>query len=89
VITNIDLTLLPHLQVGQHVACMIENRIYTLPFAQTYAHGLPDQLICLINSNDAFELAIACGSAADRLRVRVGDRLQVEPAIEPDGDAVV
>lgn len=82
VITNIASTLLAHLQWGQHVACTIDGHVYTLPFVQTYAHGLPDQLISLINSDDAFEVAMARGSAADRLRVRVGERVQLEPVVE-------
>jgi S-adenosylmethionine hydrolase len=89
VITNIGATLLGHLQLGQHVACTIAGRVYTLPFVQTYADGVPDQLIGLINSDDAFELAMARGSAADRLRVRVGDRLRLEPTVEAGGDVVV
>ena len=89
VISNIRLALLGYLQPGQQVVCDIAGHVHTMPFVRTYADGMPDHLISLINSDDAFELAMPGASAAARLGARVGDRLRLTAAVEAAGDAVV
>jgi hypothetical protein len=89
VISNIGLALLDHLQPGQQIVCDIAGHVYPMPFVRTYADGVPDHLISLVNSDDAFELAMPGASAAARLGARVGDRLRLTAAVEAAGDAVV
>ena len=46
---------------------------------ETYGAGPHDQLICLINSNGEFEIALPRGNASARLGVRVGETVILRP----------
>jgi hypothetical protein len=75
VATNIPAGMLTDLMPGQWFTLTLAERTYSLPFVETYGTGPQEQLVCLINSNDACEIALPHGSAAARLAVQVGDRV--------------
>lgn len=81
IITNIPSALLTDFAHGQRITCTIAAHTESLPFVPTYGAGPPGQLVCLINSNGAFEVALPGGAASSRLDVKAGDRvlLQREP----------
>jgi S-adenosyl-L-methionine hydrolase (adenosine-forming) len=73
--TNIPSEMLTHLVPGQCLTLTLAESTHVLPFVETYEAGLPEQLVCLINSNDACEIALPHGNAGARLAVQVGDRV--------------
>jgi S-adenosylmethionine hydrolase len=75
VATNIPAGMLTDLMPGQWFTLTLAERTYSLPFVETYGTGPQEQLVCLINSNDACEIALPHGSAAACLAVQVGDRV--------------
>src|SRR5262249_54357096 len=77
--TNIPSEMLTHLVPGQWLTLTLAERTHVLPFVETYGAGPRDQPICLINSNDACEIALPHGNAAARLAVQVGDRVVLQP----------
>jgi S-adenosyl-L-methionine hydrolase (adenosine-forming) len=77
--TNIPSEMLIHLMPGQWLTLTLAERTHVLPFVETYEAAPQDQLVCLINSNDACEIALPHGSAAARLAVQVGDRVVLKP----------
>ena len=77
--TNIPAAMLTDLVPGQWLTLTLAERTYNLPFVETYGAGLQEQLVCLINSNDACEIALPHGSAAACLAVQVGERVVLTP----------
>lgn len=73
--TNIPSEMLTDLVPGQWLTLTLAERSHTLPFVETYETGVHEQLVCLINSNNAYEIALPHGNAAARLAVQVGDRV--------------
>ena len=89
VITNITADLLEALQQGQLVSLSLQGQTYTIPLVRTYAEGAPGQLIGLLNSDDAFELAVSQGQASACLTAQVGDRLVLTGDVEGSQPGVV
>ena len=82
VITNItrdDLARddLQDIQVGQRIVCRLGTVAHSVPFVRTYAEAAPGELVCLINSDAKFELAINQGHAADRIESEIGAPVHV------------
>jgi S-adenosyl-L-methionine hydrolase (adenosine-forming) len=77
--TNIPSEILTHLVPGQWLTLTLAERTHILPFVKTYEAVLPEQLVCLINSNDACEIALPHGNAAASLAIQVGDRVVLKP----------
>jgi S-adenosylmethionine hydrolase len=77
--TNIPSEMLGHLAPGQWLTLTLAERTHVLPFVKTYEAGPQDQPVCLINSNDACEIALPHGNAAAGLTVQVGDRVVLMP----------
>jgi S-adenosyl-L-methionine hydrolase (adenosine-forming) len=77
--TNIPSEMLTHLVPGQWLTLTLAERTHVLPFVETYEAAPQDQLVCLINSNNACEIALPHGNAATRLAVQVGDRVVLKP----------
>jgi S-adenosylmethionine hydrolase len=77
--TNIPSELLTHLVPGQWLTLTLAERTHVLPFVQTYEAGPQGHPVCLINSNDACEIALSHDSAAALLAVQVGDRVVLKP----------
>jgi len=77
--TNIPSEMLTHLVPGQWLILTLAERTHVLPFVETYEAGPQDQPVCLINSNDACEIALPHGNAAARLAVQVGDSVVLKP----------
>jgi S-adenosylmethionine hydrolase len=77
--TNIPSEMLTHLVPGQWLTLTLAERLHVLPFVETYGAAPQDQLACLINSNDACEIALPHGNAAARLAVQIGDRVVLQP----------
>jgi S-adenosylmethionine hydrolase len=75
VTTNIPSEMLTDLVPGQWLTLTLAERSHILPFVETYETGMHEQLVCLINSNNAYEIALPHGNAAARLAVQVGDRV--------------
>src|SRR5262245_35254459 len=73
--TNIPSEMLTHLVPGQWLTLTLAERTHVLPFVEAYETAPQDQLVCLINSNDACEIALPHGNAAARLAIQVGDRV--------------
>lgn len=75
--TNIPAAMLTALQPGSWLQLTLLGRTHVLSLVTTYGAGPPDQLLGLINSNGDFEVALAGGSAAARLAVRLGERVRL------------
>jgi S-adenosylmethionine hydrolase len=89
VITNITADLLQDVPRGRRLTCILHDTPYHVPFVHTYAEGAPHELICLINSDDAFELAISQEAAAASVHARVGDRFALRCDVEEREEGVV
>jgi len=76
--TNIPAALCADFVPGQTVACTVADHTQVMSFVETYGAGPQDQLVCLINSNDEFEIALPGGAASAQLGVKVGERVRVE-----------
>jgi S-adenosylmethionine hydrolase len=79
IVTNIPSEMLGHLVPGQWLTLTLAERTHVLPFVETYGAGPQGQPVCLINSNDACEIALPHGNAAVGLAVQVGDRVVLKP----------
>jgi S-adenosylmethionine hydrolase len=77
--TNIPSEMLTHLVLGQWLTLSLAERTHVLPWVEAYEAAPQDQLVCLINSNDACEIALPHGNAAACLAVQVGDRVALKP----------
>ena len=77
ILTNISAVLLNAVQPGQDLRVSIGDITCTMPFCRTYADGEPHALVCLINSNEEFEVACPQGRAIEHMRASVGDRVLV------------
>jgi S-adenosylmethionine hydrolase len=75
ILTNIPSDLLREIQPGQTVSITIHGTTQTVPFLTTYAEGQKGRLICLISSDNEFEVACRQGSASDYLAAHTGDRI--------------
>ncbi len=75
VVTNVTTVHVGDLQVGCEVSITLADISYSARFCTTYADGQPAQLLCLFNSDAAFEFALSQGNASTRLAVKVGDRI--------------
>ena len=78
--TNIPAALCTDCVPGQMVTCTVADHTQVMPFVETYGAGPQDHLVCLINSNGEFEIALPYGAAAAQLGVKVGERVVVTPA---------
>jgi len=85
IVTNIPSTMLTDFVLGQEVVCTLAAHIQVLSFVETYGAGPPDHLVCLINSNGEFEIALPRGAASVHLGVKVGDRVVLRQADSPAG----
>jgi len=77
--TNIPSAMLTDLVPGQWLTLILAERTHVLPFVETYGAGVQEQLVCLINSSDACEIALPHGNAAACLAVQVDDRVVLKP----------
>jgi hypothetical protein len=77
ILTNIPAALLDGLRPGQGITMTLSGITRTVPFWRTYADGAPQALMCLINSNEEFEVACAQGRAIEQVPARVGDRIVI------------
>jgi S-adenosylmethionine hydrolase len=75
IVTNIPSEMLTDLVPGQCLMLTLAERPHTLLFVETYGAEVHEQLVCLINSNNTYEIALPQGNAAARLSVQVGDRV--------------
>jgi S-adenosylmethionine hydrolase len=82
VITNITRDDLEPVRLGEGLTCTIGLRAYTIPFVRTYAEGESGALIALINSDDAFELAISQGNAAEYVKTKIGHQVHLRLGVE-------
>lgn len=89
VITNITRADLEQVQLGDLLTCTIGLQAYVVPFVRTYAEGEAGELIALINSDDAFELAISQGNAAESVKTEIGHQVQLRLGIETSRDASI
>lgn len=76
--TNIPAALCTDFVPGQTIACTVAGHTQVISFVETYGAGPQAQLVCLINSNDEFEIALPGGAASAQLGVKVGERVRVE-----------
>jgi S-adenosylmethionine hydrolase len=77
--TNIPSEMLTDLVPGQWLTLTLADHTQGLLWVETYGAGPQDQLVCLINSNGEFEIALPGGNAAARLGVRTGERMVLGP----------
>ena len=68
---------LQDIQFGQRLVCRLGTMAHSVPFVRTYAEAAPGELVCLINSEALFELAINQGHAADRIEAEIGAPVHV------------
>jgi S-adenosylmethionine hydrolase len=77
--TNIPSEMLADLVPGQGLVLTLADHTESMLCVETYGAGSQDQLICLINSNGEFEIALPRGNASARLGVRVGETVSLRP----------
>lgn len=58
-----------------------------LPLVGSYGEGEPGELLVLVNSDGLVEIAVRDGSAAERLKVGVGELIAVQPLLVLYGEA--
>jgi S-adenosylmethionine hydrolase len=75
VITNIGREDLGSLTPGRDLELTLGGTTRKVPFCTTYGERPAGELMTLINSDEAFEVAVPGGQASASLAVRVGDRL--------------
>ncbi len=51
---------------------------HTLPIQKNYTESSIGQLVAIVGSHGFVEIAVNCGSAQERLEIRVGDRITME-----------
>ena len=83
VVTNIHAAWLIDVRPGQRLQVTIADDAHTIPFCLTYAEASPGALVCLVNSDAAFEVAVSQGNASERLRVQVGDPILLNQTTAP------
>jgi len=83
--TNIPAEMCTGFVPGQIVACTLAEYIHVMPLVETYGAGPQDHLVCLINSNGEFEIALPHGAASARLGVKVGEMVRLSPGGKPAG----
>jgi S-adenosylmethionine hydrolase len=81
--TNIPAEMCTDFVPGQTVACTLAGHTRIMLFVETYGAGPQDHLVCLINSNGEFEIALPCGAASAHLGVKVGEMVRLRPAEAP------
>ncbi len=77
--TNIPSEMLTDLVPGQGLVLTLADHTEGMLCVKTYGAEPQDQLICLINSNGEFEIALPRGNASARLGVRVGETVVLRP----------
>jgi S-adenosyl-L-methionine hydrolase (adenosine-forming) len=77
ILTNIAAALLHGVRPGQDITIALSGITRPVPFCRPYADGAPHALMCLINSNEEFEIACAQGRAIEQVHTHVGDRLVI------------
>lgn len=82
VISTIRREDLGDLSPGQALTCTVQGKAVAVPFVRTYAEAEPGELVALINSDDAFELAVAQGRADEAIAAEVGASFQVRLGVE-------
>jgi hypothetical protein len=82
VVTNVTPAFLSGVRPGQRLRITIAGRTHVVPFRRTYAEGPAGELMCLINSDEAFEIAMPRGQASTCLAVRIGEQILLEPQDE-------
>lgn len=75
IISSITRRYLEQVQTGHEVLISLAGASYRIPFCATYSDAKPGQLICLINSDGAFELASPRHDAAAMIGVKGGEAL--------------
>lgn len=76
IITNITQSyLIKKLKVGNMISVNLKGKEVSLPFVKTYSDVPKGNLLALIDSFGYFEISINMGSAADLLKVEVGDKI--------------
>jgi len=69
-------------RLGELLMCTIGRQAYAVPFVRTYAEGEAGELIALINSDDAFELALSQGNAAAYIQTEIGHQVHLRLGVE-------
>ena len=80
VVTNVDEHLLKRLGIGagSRVVVRSEGRTLHLELLPSYGYAGEGDLLLLVNSEGFLEIAVNRGSAAERLGLRPGSRLELE-----------
>ena len=74
--TNIGFT--PNLKKESTLKLKINNTTHLMKVASTFSEVTSGELFCYLGSNNTLEIAANLASAADILKVKVGDSLSVE-----------
>jgi S-adenosylmethionine hydrolase len=83
VVTNIQAAWLTDVRPGQRLQVTVADDAHLIPFCLAYAEASPGTLVCLVNSDAAFEVAVSQGNASERLRVQVGDAVLLHHTTAP------
>ncbi|HSI87089.1 MAG: S-adenosyl-l-methionine hydroxide adenosyltransferase family protein [Candidatus Methylacidiphilales bacterium] len=79
VITNIPRDFSPSLQEGVMLRILINNVMHTPIMVRTYDELTQGKMGVLYGSNNLLEICVNRGSAADLLKLKVGDTLVIRP----------
>ncbi|MGQ4808822.1 Adenosyl-chloride synthase [Candidatus Entotheonellaceae bacterium PAL068K] len=79
IVSNITPDFLAAVTSGQQLQISLAGATHLLPFCHTYGETPQDTLLCLLNSDAVFEIAVSHGNASSRLGVQVGDRIVLRP----------
>jgi S-adenosylmethionine hydrolase len=65
------------LKIGDRLVVRLGDKKLHVPFVKAYGYGNKAELVGLINSSDHFEIAFREGSAAEKLKVQGGEKVEV------------
>jgi S-adenosylmethionine hydrolase len=77
IITNISFSHLEKINIslGDWINLKIKNKNYKVKFSKSYFSVDKGELLALIGSHNFLELAVNLGNAAEKLKVKVGDKI--------------
>ncbi|HKZ93926.1 MAG TPA: SAM-dependent chlorinase/fluorinase [Candidatus Bathyarchaeia archaeon] len=65
------------IKVGERLVIRLKNKSYHANLSTAYGEGAPRSLLALIGSHGLIEIAVNQGSASEKLRVKVGDAMNI------------
>ncbi len=78
IITNIKESQIHRLRYGSIVTVSIKNKKHKIPFVKSYGYVKPQNLLLTVGSSHFVELSMNQGNAAQKLKAKPGDTMQLQ-----------